>query len=311
VTFDIHTLASEEVEAALVLGAGHSVSVRVEARDVDRFRAHGFVEAPDAIECFVRCPFDASRLTHRHRNHARSRKEWRRRGLSLELLRMDAFGFDTFLEHVYWPVFVPQLYGRGIGPHMTHELDGLRRVAGPDAIVAIIRDGERAIVGAALLHEGAALRQRDCVVAGDTPAEFAEGLVYAIDPRYGECKRALIVELAAAYAGVGRSWLSLGRDLVWCEDAYSAVLLEKLGLADAIVARFGSRRHMVSFRPQPHEDALLFEGTSHDERVSVRAHACDAERTTRIEALVGRASPPPRAASLYDRGFFVGDAQHE
>jgi hypothetical protein len=270
-------LGSSEAPAALALAAGQSAGLRARAEDVAALEAAGFREGPAAIECLVRAPISAARLSHRHRNAARSLRDWREHGLDLELTTMGAFGFDAFLEQVYFPIFTRVMFTRAITPYGAHEVSGLRALATDDTAVAIVRRGAE-IAGAALLRRGTPIGPEDVVRGALPQGAWHEGRIYVLREELRSCQRALVVKLAEAVAARGEAWLSLGQDAVWCDRGYDTVLREKLHLADAVVYRFVPERRMYSWRPGEGERLVFFEWIRSDGRLGARNLGYDEAR---------------------------------
>lgn len=298
-TVGLVALSPAEVRAALALAAGQSVAIRAREGDVGALRAAGFVEAPGAIECFVRAPFPREKLTHRHRNTARSVKEWQERGLDLELTTLGSFGFDAFLGRVYFPIFARAMYTRGITPHAAHEVAGMRALVTDGSALALVRRGAE-IVGAAVLRPGRALGPDDIAYGPRPGGAWHEGLLYGLHDALRSCQRALIVKLADACGARGHPWLSLGQDVAWCERGYDAVLREKLRVADAVVCRFEPLRHLFAWRPHPDEQLVFFEWLPGERAVALRNHGYDEAGFAEVVAAFGSRAVRPRSPGVKD-----------
>ncbi|WP_394843867.1 hypothetical protein LZC95_43295 [Pendulispora brunnea] len=280
-------LDGSELEAAILLAQEQSVHVSARREELVRLRRAGFVEAPVAIECFVRTPFLLEQYPRRYRKKLRrSLTEWELANLRIELMTIANFGIERFVEEVYFPIFVRIMYGKGIAPHRAHELDAIMELLRDDAVVATVRNRDGELCGAALLHPGKHDGARH-VLRGELPfGLWEEGLIYGLRDGLAGCRRAFMVKLAEAMGDAGRNWLSLGRDLVYCDDGYDGVFFEKLHIAESIVAILGDEHAMFSWRPRTGERFIFFEWDSSGARLLPRNYGCESAQFDPIAALL-------------------------
>ena len=251
-------LRGEEIEAAELIAERHAVQLRVAAQEAIRLRRAGFREAPAAIECFVRAPLDLAAYPKVYRKSLRlSLEAWASADLDLQLTTFERYGLERFLDRIYFPILARTMYERGIAPHAAHELAGVLALARPDATLAVVTNRYGRVRGAAILGPPIQDAQRWALIGELPSGSWEEGLVYALEAELALCRRAFMVQLAAAMAARGQRWLSLGRDLPWCERGYGGVLLEKLLLSHSVVVGARDEHHMYRF-PELASDALLF-----------------------------------------------------
>lgn len=255
---ELLVLAPSEVRAAALLANSHSIQVRARCEDVPDLERAGFVEAPAAVEFFLRAPVELTRYPRLYRKKLRrSLDAWASSDLRLRLAPMAEFGVERFLDQIYFPLFVRTMYERGIAPHHANQLRAMQELVRGDCSLAVVTTRGGTLAGAALVRPGRRDRFRHPLRGPLPDGDWDEGLVYALAPEFAPCRRALMLQLAEVTATLGRRWLSLGRDLAWCEEGYDGVLYEKLHLADSVVAAFGESCELYSWRPSEH-DRFLF-----------------------------------------------------
>lgn len=231
--------ADPELTAALALRATRHLQVHATGERAARLAAAGFARAPHWIEIVAPAPIDLARLTRNRRKAIdRSLRAWDTAGLAITLDTASGFGIERLVREVYFPIVVPSVYARGINPHGIHRVDQFVALARRSVLAVVTAGARDEVVGVALLR---ITDLRDAIHVGGDPlsGRGMEGLVYALRPELGDCRRALMVALAQAVADAGGSFLSLGKDHPWCEPQYAAVLRHKLGLADSIYAHDG------------------------------------------------------------------------
>lgn len=265
---ELLALEACETEAAVLLSRVQSVSVRAGSENSLELERAGFVEAPAAIECFVQHPLCLDRYPRRYRKSLRrSLDEWRAAGLRIELADIAGFGLKRFIDDVYYPILARTMYARGIAPHFANELDGILSLLRKETLLAFVITPQGRLVGAAVLRPGDPCLARRGLRGALPTGKWYEGLVYALHGDFSGCRRALMIELGVGFAARGFGWLSLGRDLAWCEEGYDTVLVEKLNLADSVVAVFESGREMYRWRPAEHERFVFLEWSRSRERI--------------------------------------------
>jgi len=251
-----HALRASDAEIYAALHLSQVAHVRVEiapaAPSRQRLIQAGFFQLPSSIDSTVLLPFEPEdRPRTWRKNLARSMAAWEQAELRLSLATVASYGLEKLVSQLYFPIFVPQFYARGMSPYGAHNLDTFRGLAAPDTYVAVVERGDQ-VVGGALLRR--AQEPASALLLKGLRAEGSsiEGLVYVLREEIAECRRALLLHLCEAFTQLGFPALSLGRDTACIDPGYAPVLLEKLRWADSVSVHVGPE----------HELAFIHEGSA-------------------------------------------------
>jgi hypothetical protein len=246
--------SSPELTAAVHLAQVGNVQVgtKGETTKLESLYRIGFFNVPNSIECCVALPLDLNiRPRQWYRNLQQSMKYWHQSECHLHLTTVENLGIDRLINELYFPIFVPNFYARGISPYGTHNLTAFRKMVSPKFYVALVQQGERT-VGGGILRSRIPTPNAYILKKGNIPdiaAEGVEGMIYALDEKFGSCRRAFLFHLCAAFSSIGMNMLSLGTDLFWFDKRYVPILLEKIHWADAVLANRTDSHILLAIHP--------------------------------------------------------------
>jgi hypothetical protein len=251
-TVKFYTLGAEPPEIAAACHLAQVAHVRVggvtDPALSAQLRKHAFFQTPRSIESLVDLPFDSYKRPRWFRkNLSRSLLLWKNADLELHIDTVASYGIDRVIEGLYFPIFVPVFYARGISPHGAHNVDTFRnKIAKPDTIVAFVRRHGTIVGGAVLGPREIDPRTIALKGAAAPGSDGAEGLIYVLNDAHAHCQRALLLHLCEAFTQLGHTALSLGSDLSCVDGPYARALFEKFVWADHVVAHIGPGEYHLS-----------------------------------------------------------------